>query len=73
MAVVGEEALSEEDRILLKFADAFEEKFITQSRDEDRSIEETLSIAWNLLAMLPRGYLKKIDRKYIEKYLPKSS
>ncbi len=70
VAVVGEEALGEEDRILLKFADAFEEKFITQGKDEDRSIEDTLSIAWNLLAMLPRTYLKKIDRKYIEKYLP---
>jgi len=73
VAVVGEEALSEEDRILLRFADAFEEKFITQGRDEDRSIEDTLSIAWNLLAMLPRGYLKKIDKKHIEKYLPKST
>ncbi len=73
VAVVGEEALGEEDRILLKFADAFEERFITQGHDEDRSIEDTLSIAWNLLAMLPRGYLKKIDKKYIEKYLPKST
>ena len=73
VAVVGEEALGEEDRILLKFADAFEERFITQGRDEDRSIEDTLSIAWNLLAMLPRSYLKKIDKKHIEKYLPKPS
>jgi V/A-type H+-transporting ATPase subunit B len=73
VAVVGEEALSEEDRILLRFADAFEERFITQGRDEDRSIEDTLAIAWNLLAMLPRGYLKKIDKKHIEKYLPKST
>ncbi len=70
VAVVGEEALSEEDRILLRFADEFEEKFITQGRDEDRSIEDTLTIAWNLLALLPRTYLKKIDKKYIEKYLP---
>jgi len=73
VAVVGEEALGEEDRILLKFADAFEEKFITQGHDEDRSIEDTLSIAWNLLAMLPRGYLKKIDKKHIEQYLPNST
>ncbi len=72
VAVVGEEALSEEDRILLKFADAFEDKFIKQGHDEDRSIEETLTIAWNLLALLPRSYLKKIDKKYIEKYLPKT-
>ncbi len=73
VAVVGEEALGEEDRILLKFADAFEERFITQGHDEDRSIEDTLNIAWNLLAMLPRGYLKKIDKEHIEKYLPKST
>ncbi len=73
VAVVGEEALSEEDRILLKFADAFENRFITQGRDEDRSIEGTLTLAWDLLSMLPRGYLKKIDKKYIEQYLPKSS
>ena len=70
VAVVGEEALGEEDRILLKFADAFEEKFITQGRDEDRCIEDTLSIAWNLLAMLPRTYLKKIDKVHIENYMP---
>ncbi len=70
VAVVGEEALTEEDRILLRFADAFEDRFITQGHDEDRSIEDTLGIAWELLAMLPRSYLKKIDKKYIEKYLP---
>ena len=73
VAVVGEEALTEEDRILLRFADAFEERFITQGHDEDRSIEDTLGIAWELLAMLPRSQLKKIDKKYIEKYLPKNS
>ncbi len=72
VAVVGEEALTEEDRILLKFADAFENRFITQGADEDRSIEETLSLAWELLALLPRSYLKKIDKKYIEMYLPMS-
>ncbi len=70
VAVVGEEALTEEDRILLRFADEFENRFITQSHDEDRSIEDTLGIAWELLAMLPRTHLKKIDKKYIEKYLP---
>ncbi len=73
VAVVGEEALTEEDRILLKFADEFENRFIMQGRDEDRSIEDTLTLAWDLLSMLPRTYLKKIDKKYIEKYLPKST
>ena len=42
-----------------------------RSKDEDRSIEETLSIGWELLSMLPTSELKKIDPKYIEKYLPK--
>ena len=73
VAVVGEEALTEEDRILLKFADEFEARFITQGADEDRSIEDTLGIAWHLFSMLPRSYLKKIDREYIDKYLPKRS
>ncbi len=72
VAVVGEEALTEEDKKLLEFADLFEERFIKQGKDEDRSIEETLTIAWELLATLPRGYLKKIDKEYIEKYLPKT-
>ncbi len=70
VAVVGEEALTEIDRILLKFADEFEARFITQGADEDRSIEDTLSIAWNLFAMIPRSYLKKLDREHLDKYLP---
>lgn len=71
VAVVGEEALTEEDKKVLEFAEEFEDRFIRQGRDENRSIEETLNIAWELLSILPRSYLKKIDREYIEKYLPK--
>ncbi len=73
VAVVGEEALTEEDRLVLKFADEFERRFIAQGRDEDRSIEETLTIGWELLSILPRSMLKKIDREHIEKYLPRAS
>ena len=73
VAVVGEEALTEEDRLVLKFADEFERRFIAQGRDEDRSIEETLTIGWELLSILPRSMLKKIDKEHIEKYLPKAS
>lgn len=72
VAIVGEEALSERDKAYLKFADEFERRFVSQGRDEDRSIEETLTIGWELLSIIPKAELKKIDPKYIEKYYPKS-
>lgn len=68
VAVVGEEALTERDRKYLEFADEFEQKFVRQGRDEDRTFEETLNLGWELLSMHPRSELKKIDDKYIEKY-----
>ncbi len=71
-AVVGEEALTEVDRKYLKFADEFENKFIRQGFYEDRDIEETLDIGWELLSMLPSSELKRIKEEYIKKYLPKS-
>jgi V/A-type H+-transporting ATPase subunit B len=67
-AVVGEEALSETDRKYLKFADEFEKKFIMQSKDEDRSIEQTLDLGWELLAILPERELKRVKVEFIEKY-----
>ena len=67
-AVVGEEALSELDRKYLKFADAFEEKFIRQGRNEDRSIEQTLDLGWQLLAALPENELKRVKLEHLEKY-----
>ena len=70
VAVVGEESLSEEDRLLLKFADTFEDQFIRQGINEDRSIDQTLDLAWKIFSMLPKGALKKIDREYIEKHYP---
>ncbi len=71
VAIVGEEALTDRDRAYLKFADEFESRFVSQGKDEDRSIEETLTIGWNLLSIIPKAELKKIDPKYIEKYYPK--
>ena len=68
VAVVGEEALTERDRKYLEFADEFEDKFVRQGRHEDRSFEETLDLGWKLLSILPKGELKKIDEKYIDKY-----
>jgi V/A-type H+-transporting ATPase subunit B len=67
-AVVGEEALSETDRIYLKFADVFEKRFISQGAHEDRSIEQTLELGWELLSMLPKSELKRVKMEFIEKY-----
>lgn len=70
VAVVGEESLTEKDRKTLEFADRFEKEFVTQSRDEDRSIERTLEIGWNLLSILPERELKRIKDDFIKKYHP---
>ncbi|KYK23192.1 ATP synthase subunit B [Thermoplasmatales archaeon SG8-52-4] len=69
VAIVGEDALSDRDKKFLKFADDFEERFIKQESHEDRSIVQTLTIGWELLSSLPKADLKKIDEKYITKYL----
>jgi V/A-type H+-transporting ATPase subunit B len=67
-AVVGEEALSATDKIYLKFADVFEEKFIRQGSHEDRTIEQTLDLGWELMSMLPESELKRVKKEFIEKY-----
>ncbi|BBL62754.1 V-type ATP synthase subunit B [Methanobrevibacter arboriphilus] len=70
VAVVGEEALTERDQKFLKFADAFEEEFITQAKDEDRTIQETLDLGWKLLSLLPKAELKRVKEEHIPIYLP---
>ncbi|SES66716.1 V/A-type H+-transporting ATPase subunit B [Methanococcoides vulcani] len=70
VAIVGKEALSERDRKILEFADLFEDRFVRQSRDEDRTIDDTLRVAWEILSELPEAQLTRIDNKYIEKYHP---
>ena len=55
----------------MNFALEFEKKFVSQDNHEDRNIEQTLSIGWELFSRLPTSELKKIDEKYIKKYLPK--
>ncbi len=70
VAVVGEEALSDRDQLYLEFADEFEEEFINQGVEEDRTIEETLDLAWDLLTMIPKKDLKRIDQKYIDEFYP---
>lgn len=71
-SILGESALSEEDKIFAKFSDAFEEKYLNQGYYTNRSIEETLDLGWELLAMLPKTELKRIRAEYIEKYLDKN-
>lgn len=69
-AILGEAALSAADKKFSRFADEFESRYITQGEEEDRSIEETLNLGWELLALLPRVELKRVRDAYIEKYLP---
>ena len=71
MAIVGKDSLSAKDRKLLDFADIFEDRIVRQGIDEDRSIEETLDIAWEIFTELDLDQLTRISRKYLEKYLPK--
>ena len=68
MVILGEAALSETDRIYAKFADEFEKKYVSQGYQSDRSIEETMDIGWELLNILPRAELKRIDDKYLDMY-----
>jgi V/A-type H+-transporting ATPase subunit B len=67
-AIVGEEALSEIDRIYLNIAERFEREYIHQGYDEDRSIDETLNIGWRILSDLPERELKRIRPEFIAKY-----
>jgi V/A-type H+-transporting ATPase subunit B len=71
VAIVGKDALSERDRMFLEFADLFEDRFVRQGLYEDRSIEETLDLGWELLSTLPEEQLVRIDRELIQKYHPK--
>ena len=68
MIILGEAALSDIDLLYAKFSDAFEEKYISQGYFTDRTIQETLDIGWELLRMLPRSELKRINDKMLDKY-----
>jgi len=68
VAIVGEDALSERDGRLLKFAQEFEDKFVRQSKDEDRSIQDTLDLGWQLLGKLPENELTRISPELKKKY-----
>jgi len=66
--ILGEAALSDLDKLYLKFADECEDKFVRQAEDEDRSIIQTLDIGWELLRLIPRAELKRIREEYLNKY-----
>jgi V/A-type H+-transporting ATPase subunit B len=67
VAIIGEEALTERDRLYLKFAEEFEREFIGQGQT-DRTIEETLATGWRLLSRFPRGELKRIKQDHVDRY-----
>jgi len=66
--IVGREALSERDNKFLDFADRFEEEFVQQGYDTDRSIDETIELGWDLLSMLPKEALNRIDEDLIAEH-----
>lgn len=68
MVVLGEAALTPTDLIYARFADEFEKKYVSQGFENNRSIEDTLSIGWELLKMLPRSELRRIREEYLIKY-----
>jgi V/A-type H+-transporting ATPase subunit B len=70
-AVVGEEALSATDRRFLRLADEFEKRFIQQGPYENRDIDVTLDLGWELLSILPEEELKRVKREHIPKYMKK--
>lgn len=71
MVILGEAALTETDKLYAKFADEFEKRYVSQGYYTNRTIEETLDIGWELLAIFPETELKRIKPEYIEKYHPR--
>jgi V/A-type H+-transporting ATPase subunit B len=66
--VLGESALSDMDLKYVRFAEAFEEQYIRQGENENRTIEDTLQLGWDLLGLLPAGELKRVHDEFIEEY-----
>lgn len=68
MVILGEAALTEVDKLYAKFAEEFENRYVSQGYETNRTIEETLEIGWELLHILPRNELKRIRSEYLDKY-----
>ena len=67
-SVIGEDELSPLDKKYLEFGKAFEERFVGQGEEENRTILETLDLGWELLGMLPKKELDRVDTKLLDKY-----
>jgi len=67
--ILGEAALTEEDKLFASFSDEFEDKFVRQGEFESRTIEETLDLGWEILKILPRAALKRVKEEQIKKYM----
>ena len=72
-AVVGEEALSSEDKLSLEFLEKFERTFIAQSPYESRTIFDSLDLAWSLLRIYPKELLNRIPAKVLNQYYQRSA
>ena len=72
MVILGEAALTDIDLMYAKFADEFEKKYVSQGYRADRDIMETLDIGWDLLRILPRSELKRINEKFLDQYYEKN-
>jgi V/A-type H+-transporting ATPase subunit B len=68
--IMGEAALSEEDKKYMNYANQFESRYVSQGYQENRTIEQTLNLGWELLSMFEDGELKRIDEELIKKYMP---
>jgi len=69
--IMGEAALSDEDKKYMRFAEQFEARYVSQDYYENRTVEQTLDLGWELLSMFDNAELKRIDVKLIEKYMPR--
>jgi V/A-type H+-transporting ATPase subunit B len=70
--IIGEEGLGSRDKDFLRFGQRFEQMVINQGKNENRSIEQTLSIAWDVLAVFPEEELTSIHPEFIKKYFPRA-
>ena len=66
--IIGEEELGPGDKLYLKFGEAFEQKFLTQGEREDRPIERTLDLGWEMLSLLPRGELHRVSAALLDRH-----
>lgn len=67
--ILGESALTDVDKKYLKFADEFEKRFVNQAYEEDRTIQQTLDLGWELIGILPKDEMKRVKEEHIKKYL----